>query len=56
MKKHKKLKDLLDKISLLLLQLSYFVVEADHNDNAINLLEHISDLQVEMFNVINEKE
>ena len=54
MKKNIKLFDLVNDMSLMLLQLSYFVIEADDNDDAMKLLEHISDTQIKIFNTVNE--
>ena len=48
------IKGLVDNMSLMLLQLSYFIIEADDNDDAMELLEHISDTQIKIFNVVNE--
>ena len=41
-------------MSLMLLQLSHFVIEADDNDDAMELLEHISDTQIKIFNTVNK--
>jgi hypothetical protein len=40
----------------MLLQLSYFVIEADNNDDAMDLLEHISETQMKIFNIVYDKD
>tara|TARA_R100000789_G_scaffold4251_1_gene7999 strand:- start:34 stop:216 length:183 start_codon:yes stop_codon:yes gene_type:complete len=56
MKKNKKLFDLVNDMSVMLLQLSYFVIEADNNDDAMDLLEHISETQMKIFNIVYDKD
>ena len=49
---NKKLKDLVNQMSLMLLQLSYFIIEADDNEDAMKLLQDISDTQTKIFNIV----
>ncbi len=53
--KHKVIKELINKMAFLLLKLSHFVIESENNDNAIKLLERISNIQMKILNIIHKK-
>ena len=54
MKKENKLKELVNGMSLKLLQISYFIIESDDNEDAMKLLADISDTQTKIFNIVYE--